>query len=479
MKAAAYKPLAQIVDQIVEARHHSDAWPELNPLPPPPQSKAGPFPVSGLGTVLGGAVAAIANDVQVPDALAAGSVLATSALAVQPLVDVALPHGQKVPTSLFIVSGAGSGDRKSATDALACAPVETARRNQVRSFASAQKDHEQVTGSHTRGEGPAPRLRPQSLTVSRGTIEGLHQLLRGQSHLGLFSPEGVELLSGHSMREERRASGIAWLLKAWSGETLDTLTKGDGLSVLFGRRISLHALVQPVVLQALLADPLATGQGLLARCLIAQPDSLAGTRLYRVVDPSKSQAIVAFHRGIDALLRRAPPIHLEGDGFELAPVALKLSPSATDLWIEWHDDVERKQREDGELWRVRPFASKCAEHAARIAGVIQMVEAPDAAEISEEVMAGAIEVAGFYLDEHLRLTGLGIEQQRVRHLRVLLEWISQMEGRRVPHAQVLQYSPREVRAQKAEGLASLLQELTTRGYVRRREDVWEARPDAC
>ena len=74
-------------------------WPELVPLPEdtgdtrPPQS----FPFAALGPLLGAAAQAIAEDVQAPDAMAGGSVLAAASLAAQPLADVVLPHGKACP----------------------------------------------------------------------------------------------------------------------------------------------------------------------------------------------------------------------------------------------------------------------------------------------------------------------------------------------------------------------------------------------
>jgi hypothetical protein len=54
-------------------------------------SPAEPFPTTALGDVLGGAVRAIIDKVQCPDAIAAASVLAAASLAVQAHADVALP----------------------------------------------------------------------------------------------------------------------------------------------------------------------------------------------------------------------------------------------------------------------------------------------------------------------------------------------------------------------------------------------------
>ena len=77
-----------------------------------------PYPVDALGELLGGAVAAIASAVQVPDALAAQSILTAAAMASQPHANV-LRAGQRIPLSLFGLTVAESGDRKSSADRLA------------------------------------------------------------------------------------------------------------------------------------------------------------------------------------------------------------------------------------------------------------------------------------------------------------------------------------------------------------------------
>ena len=91
----------------------------LFPTLPPAQ----PFPVNALGPVLSRAAVAIARKVQVPEAIAAQSVVAAAALAVQPHADVMLPYGQKRPLSLFFVTVAASGDRKSTADKEALWPI--------------------------------------------------------------------------------------------------------------------------------------------------------------------------------------------------------------------------------------------------------------------------------------------------------------------------------------------------------------------
>ena len=152
------------------------------------------------------------------------------------------------------------------------------------------------------------------------------------------------------MRDEKRAAGIAWLLKAWGGETLDSMTRGDGLSVLVGRRVSMHVLMQPVILRTLLADPLAQGQGWIARTLIAAPRSLAGTRLFRAgqVAATKLPEVLTYYAALRRLLDMPLPLQSDGDGCELNPRSMGLDEGAAAVWIEFYDEVERQQA-DGAL----------------------------------------------------------------------------------------------------------------------------------
>lgn len=443
------------------AKRKPGDWPDIDPLPKPPTSLATPFPFDGLGGILGPAAKAIARDVQAPDAIAGASVLAAASLATQPLADVQLPHA-RLPLSLFILTAALSGDRKSATDTVACREVNELRTEQAREQSKLPQDE----------NGKRPPVR--SLIVSKATVEGVQQALRFQPHIGLFSTEGAELLGGHSMQQERRSAGIAFLCKSWDGGVLDTVTKGDGMIILLNRRVTISAMVQPIILERLLTDPLAQGQGLVARFLVAQPDSLAGTRLYRSVDPHADPAVQNYHRAMRKLLRVTTPAHADGDGLELNPRALRIDQQALSLWREFHDDVERLQAPGQELALCRPFASKAAEQAARVAGVLQVVSDPDAVTVTEQSMACGITIARFYLLEHLRLTGTSAANRRAQLLRELLAWM-QSRAPFVSTADLLQTAPRGLRELKAEGLKPLLEELAGRHYIRPAHAGWEVR----
>lgn len=449
-------------------------WPTLEPLDDKEVGKPQAFPFHALGAVLGPAARAIARDVQCPDALAGGSILAAAALMAQPHADVVMPHGMRAPLSLFMVTAALSGDRKSACDAVANHPADEFRRQQAREHAEAVKAYEQEKASTKKGDPEPVAPVARSIVVSKGTVEGLQAILANQSHVGIISPEGGEMLGGHSMQKDKRVSGLAWLLKSWGAETLDSLTKGGGLSVLMGRRVTMHTLVQPVLLRELLSDPLAAGQGFLARCLIAEPETLAGTRMFRMCNPKEAPEVLRYYAAMNALLQRKAVTRPDGDGYELEPRPLPMSSEARALWVAFYDQVEGEQMEGRSLAGARAFASKAAEQAARIAGVIEMASDPDAADITRTSMDCAVQLTAFYISEHVRLCGVSTEWKEAAQLRALLTWL-QEQGAAIQHRDVLRLAPNQLRNLKDAGLRPLLLELQRRGYIRESGPVWEVR----
>ncbi|GAB3355459.1 MULTISPECIES: YfjI family protein [Giesbergeria] len=453
-----------------------DAWPELVPLPEDTSDTTppAPFPFAALGPLLGAAAQAIAQDVQAPDAMAGGSVLAAASLAVQPLADVVLPHGKACPLSLYLVTSGSSGDRKSAVDDVACMEIARRKQEQSRQHHHAMQAYQQEQASHKKGDPEPQEPMMKSLTVGNATVEGVARLLRGQSSVGVFSAEGGEVLGGHSMKEVNRMGAMAFFLKGWSAETLDVMRGGTGYSSLLGRRIALHIMVQPLLLRALLSDPLADGQGFLARCLIAQPQTLAGTRFYNGHNPMESPAVLAYAHRMGQLLDTRPELWPTGDGYELKPKRLPLDPDARTLWVAFYNAVEAQQADGQELEQARAFASKAAEQAARIAAIIALFNNPQAVAVDVLAMDGAIGLVNFYLTEHVRLMGTGKQAQTDKRLRALWDWM-QEQGAIVQQKDILQRCPNPIRKLKAQGIKPLLEQLGQRGYIRALGAGWEVR----
>lgn len=433
------------------------ATPLMRPIPPPE-----PYPVDALGPVLAPAARALAELVQVPEALAAGCVLATAALVAQKQANVQTLGGAR-PLALFVLTIAGSGDRKTAADKVALSPVDEHVRKMHASYEAelAEWERAKEAGKLDRanarkaaGSGDEyaealreiaaePKPRKPWIVSSEPTAEGLvKSLADGQYAQGIFTDEGGQFLGGHALTEEAELRTIALLSRLWQGDRIDRVRATDSEHVvLYGRRLSMHLLVQPDVATRMLGKPLYRSQGFLARWLMAGPDSLAGTRLH---DPTRPQPdddprIRRFWHALGELL--AAPANEDREVGGLNPPCLALTPEARSLLVQAYDEIERAQARDGALEGVREWASKAAEHACRIAGVLTLAADPLAHAVTAETMAGALALTQFYLSEYVRLVGSADVPENIRHAQELLTWLRQKKRATVTARDVMRLGP--------------------------------------
>jgi len=196
---------------------------------------------------------------------------------------------------------------------------------------------------------------------------------------------------------------------------------GDGAHVLEGKRLSVHLLLQPAVSSHLLADEELRDQGLLTRLLVAAPSSTIGKRPWRETTQETETALTVYGDRLSLILGTALPV--EDGSHILRPRVLRLRPRARSLWIKFADDVEGELGELGQHGDIRGFANKLAEHAARLAAVVALVEDPTAGEIEAEDLARGIQLAQFYASEARRLFDLEHTDAELVLAQRLLSWI--------------------------------------------------------
>jgi Protein of unknown function (DUF3987) len=445
-----------------------------------PTEPAAPYPIDALGPILGPAARAIMEHVQVPDALAAHAVLGFGALAAQAHANVQTLGGLR-PLSLFLLSVADSGERKTSADALAGIPVHEHRALMVTAYKTALHEHEAAHEGHKMRvreakegagtpadlertlmeirEAPAPR-KPWFI-VSEPTAEGLVISLRdGQLSQALATDEAGQFLGGHAMTEESELRTITLLSRLWDGSPIDRVRATDKEhTTLFGRRLAVHLMAQPDVAARMLGRPIYKGQGMLARFLICAPASRIGTRMHdgSAIDPRDDQRLRRYWHALRQLLERQPLEDAELGG--LSPPCLALSPEARTILIAGYNEMESAQNDDGALVTIREFSSKAAEHACRIAGVLTLLENPDAPMVSVESIASALELVQAYLREHIRLAGTAGVSVEVGNAVKLLEWLRRAKRLTVTPRDVMRLGPYSIReAPAAKAALRLLQE---------------------
>lgn len=434
---------------------------------------ADPYPVEALGELMGLAVTAAASSILAPIELCAQSALANAALAVQGHANAVKPWSQKPgPISLFLLSIAESGDRKTTADEAlggsAIAEHEAMReadyardrliyesereaheiaKSAVKAKSGKDGDSVKAIADRLTGLGPAPLppLSP-SLTFGDPTIEGVHRhYASGQPSSGLFSTEGGAFVGGVGMTAENALKTSAQLSELWDGAPIKRLRAGDGAMVLRNRRLSFHLMMQPGAAHTWLSNPVIRDQGLFSRMLVAAPKSLAGTRLHKVSDAAERTRLGAYGRHLAALLNHPLPVDPERRG-ELAPRALAMDADATALLFQFSDSIEIQLGAEGQLAPVKGLAAKVIDHAVRLAAVIGLFERIDLPSIDRALIARGIKLAQWYLGEALRLTEAEAFPPDLLNAEKVLQWLqAHRDGQPFSLPCVYQSGPNAVR----------------------------------
>jgi hypothetical protein len=473
-----------------------DQAPVIQPEAPRPLLLMRPpapcFPIEALPPVLQSATRAIQATSQAPLGLCGQSVLAASALVVQSLVNVETLGGSIKPCSLFFISIAVSGERKSTVDAMALHPIRIHERRlrimyeseydtyridklaydaqvkQIEKDKKTSKD-EKRDALNALGLPPPAPLEP-ILTCEEPTFEGLCRLLQqGQGSLGLFTDEGGAFIGGHAMRDDSHLCTISGLSKLWDGDTIKRIRSGEGNSLISGKRLSAHLMMQPEVAHGFLGNSLNKSQGLLARFLVCQPESTMGSRSFKQTDSSTARGLEAYETHMAELLNKPlayDPLYRN----ELKPRTLHLSKDAKQALAGFHDAVEAELGSHGELHHISGFGAKLAEHTARLAGVMTAIQTPDASMVDESTMQNAIALARFYQAEAVRLSTVHEADEGILLAQKLLRWIeTKWEHGFVSKACVQGIVPNTLRERKKLNMA--FETLVDHGYLIQWEGV--------
>ncbi len=404
------------------------------------------FPVEALGKTLSSATKALNSIIQAPMSLCGQSILAVATLSVQAYADVIIPigSGHKKPLSCFFVSIAESGERKSGCDSEASKAIkeheielnklyksdfdnwnikQSAWDSERKRILNSNKPIiEKESSLSELGSEPSMPLKPL-IICPEPTYQGLCiQFREGMPSMGIFSAEGGQFIGGHGMTAENKIATATGLSSLWDGEDIKRVRVIDGTSIISGKRLSMHLMVQPKLSIKLFSDSDLKDQGLLSRVLVTYPESTIGTRMFKEFDEADSETLNRFTKHILSTLSLPLPIK-ENTQNELCPRELHLSEGAKNLWKDYLNYSELGSSKDGKLCPIKGLALKMPEHACRIAGVMSLIENIQAINISEQNMKNAIELTKFYESEALRLFNAGYIDPNILLAERLLNWL--------------------------------------------------------
>ena len=467
----------------------SEDWPSLIPLD---ASDLPGLEPTLLPTWAGDFAASLAASTETPAELAIGLTLATCATAAARRVRVVVKPGYEEPCNLWIAPALPSGNRKSAVEAAATAPLSAwerdegamlksdilrlsserktleARVKELRNRSAKEKDMASARSYAKEAadiEADLPEVpRDPQLWTSDSTPERMGTLLAGNGErIAWLSSEGgiFDLLQG------RYSSGILNLdlvLKAWSGDAERVDRSGRPSVHLQQPLLTIGLSPQPEVLRGLAKMPGFRGRGLLARFLYLLPPSPLG---YRSLDTVPMQAGVrsAYSSGVRAMLNW--PIETDEHGQEQLHL-LRLEPSAYDEWLDFARQMESMMRPGGDFEYASDWAGKAPGTAARLAGILHGIryvhQPPWAVEIEKQTMINAREIMVVI----------------ARHSLTALEWMG-ADGSVAAARRVWQWVERERRARftirdghqalkgtfaRVHGIRHAFEVLEERGYVK-------------
>ncbi len=413
--------------------------------------RAEEYPVASLPPLIRDAIYEVASYVKAPLAMIAASALSAVSTAVQTRYSVQRDSALSGPATLYLLTVAESGERKSTVDKMFTGPIrdweaeqvkrlreqraqykaqledwerqaETLQKNFQMGFQSVQPGQLDPRVVHDLAKPQEPKL--VRLLRDDDTPEALAMALADYPVASVISAEAGTIFGSHGMKAEAVMGNLAQANQMWDGGIINQSRVSREAIRVEGMRVTMGLQVQPAVLDAFVAKSgnLATGIGYFSRFLFSHPESTQGSRYYDAA-PVDRPALRAFCNRMTELLN----VEAEFDEYgRLRPTYVTFDQEAHHVWVGFHDEVEESLGGDYLYSGIKGVASKAADNAARLACCAHVFSShPGApvAPISVRAMVGACHMMRWYLDEAVRFGRTSDMAPEVGDAQMLEEWL--------------------------------------------------------
>lgn len=407
-----------------EPEQLTEAFEPFEPFEPPSISKLSTFPVDSLPPILRNMATAAAENLQVDTGMTAVAALTVAALCVQGKFIINPKPGWIEPLNLYTSTIARPSERKTPALAVMSRPVheyekaENERRaplideylmkrdilskkiiNMKEAAAKATAkggksiSYDDITElKYELSDLEREAVKPLRLLADDITPEALASLMAANDgKMGIISDEGgiFDVVAG---KYSNGKANMDVFLKAYAGSYLRVDRKGRAPEIIERPTLTMLLMVQPSVLEAIMANDEFAGRGLLARYLYAFPRSLVGHRCYKT--PPIPKKVESEYSIAIALLLDIPDL---GEAR-----IIRLSPEADAEAERFFSILEPRLADD--LDDLEGWAAKYHGQIMRIAGVIHCcLHFQDAAQVpvSLDTMKAAQTIGEYFL-EHTR-----------------------------------------------------------------------------
>ena len=437
----------------------SPVSPHLDIEPLPEIAPGAPFPIDALGE-FAAAAEAVHEIVKTPLPICAASVLGSLSVCAQGASDVVL-DGRIEPLSLYLLTVAPSGARKSACDAIIFRAIRNWDRVQGRVYYDEQQEYKRIL-ARRKGKGPPPEppADPKVLfTDATGEAVQRDARLGRYGTRGLVTDEGGRFFGGWSLTAERRLAGLSVYSALWDGGEITVRRMGEGASyTLHDRRVMLHIQVQAAVVKPFLTDPLVACQGLLGRFLVAQVDTVPA-REYVRGNAAECPGVERLYATHELLLSKA----IECKAIDQGGVrsTLTLDKAAIRYWAVVHDGFE-KLRAGATDEALASFYGKAPAHTLRIAGVL--AAAHGEGDIDTRRIQDASRIVQWYAADMERAQSYASVSSHDRDVMTFLHWLRRHQGKTITARMIQRTSTQAVKRGGVAKAREFMGRLVAAGY---------------
>lgn len=387
-----------------------------------------PPPLGTFPPVLRRFVEAIADVKDVDAALVALPALAVASASIGNARRLRLRHDYHVPSTLWPVTVADSGDGKSPGMDAAMRPIVAAQAQMAEEHRRAVAEYREAvrawraTPKADRGEEPPPPEAMRHAYMSDVTAEAVAVRLAETPRGLLCAPdEFAGLVNSFNAYKSRGGDREAWLAFYDARQAKIDRKVATPPTIFIPRAfVAVTGTIQPGILRTALTPDM-IGCGFAARLLPAMPPSRE--RAWRD-DDVPADVTDAYGRLIEGLRML---------DFPEEPVLVRPSEAAMDLWRDWWRESERERAEAAET-AIRAMLPKVREAGARLAlvfhccAVVTGEQGVTADVLDARTMASGIDLARWFAAEGRRVYAmLGRDAQADASER-LVDWIERRGG---------------------------------------------------
>ncbi|GBE29054.1 MAG TPA: DUF3987 domain-containing protein [Bacteroidetes bacterium] len=468
------------------------------------------LPEDLLPPPLGPMVSAVARFIEVPPEIPALTIFAIVATAVQGKYRVQIREGHHEELSIWTMSLAESGERKTPTLDRLRIPLDKWKHDRAASIASTIREAKAKRELQERAikilkeqieiddpdelqdaayrvadmEGalstiPVPPeiysndITPEELVVRMAENHGCMAIISDEA--GMF-----DTLSGRYA--QKGGVNLDAVNSGWNGGRVSSHRRSREAIHIERAYLSFALTVQPDAVSAMAEKERMRYRGFLPRFLFVIPRSRVGYRTN--TGPAIPYSVqLEYESTIQALLDiEHCDSESDEDYSESTPRELTLSKQAFALFHEFWTEIEKQLRDGNTLEGIREWGNKFPGNIARIAGLLHLsiyAKSTIPSEIAASEMKTAIKFGSLLIPHALAAFNLLDEPALYKNARYLLGWIKR---ERLTTFKTRDAQRRNQRRFRQATLQPVLKELEERGYIRSGEaddprvKIWEVNP---